>query len=331
MVAKSWLVSNAQYWCSWHQYRNYLILANGALFRRDQHRNSRILGNAKCINNTNSINCNPAGSCIDSFLYLWESEKVLLSETTCQKACSPGFALIESKCQECGPGTSKNYSGNTACTECEAGKYNNVSKSITCLECPDSYFSKTKTLWAPCCKTDTIYRLGSDCYKPGHYIVENMCLHNKNNINIIKCNQSAVLPPAANFTWIVEGIEHCSKFATSKNTCNSSSYSDSTRCVNCLRHDSPGKMQYFNRMCGTTQSGIYMANSCANNLNTMCVNCPVSAKLMVLERATSQMITWRKRRNASRSANHAMAYFMSIHSQRLLICYRCRCPFCQTF
>ena len=126
--------------------RNYPILANGALFRHDQRRNSRILGNAKCINNTNSINCNPAGSCIDSFLYLWESEKVLLSETTCQKACSPGFVLIESKCQECGPGTSKNYSGNTACTECEAGKYKNVSKSITCLECPDSYFSKTKTL-----------------------------------------------------------------------------------------------------------------------------------------------------------------------------------------
>jgi len=158
------------------------MMESSALFRYDQHRNSRVMRNEKCANNNNSVNCNLTGSCVHSFLYSWENGKISLGEMSCQNTCSPGFALIESECRACSPGTSKNSSGNTECTECEAGKYNNVSKSVACLQCPNSHFSKTKTLCAPCCMKDTIYRLGLDCYKPNHYIVKNMCLHNRNNI-----------------------------------------------------------------------------------------------------------------------------------------------------
>ena len=42
-------------------------------------------------------------------------------------------------------------------------------------------------------------------------------------------------------------------------------------------------MRYFKKMCGNIKFGTYMESSCSNNLDTMCVNCPESADLMVLD------------------------------------------------
>ena len=266
---------------------NYPILADNAFFRFDQHRNSRIVGYVQCVQETQRINCDIAESCVDSFMISWETGRILLGELVCQKVCSAGFSMVESKCRECQPGTSKNLPGNTGCADCEAGKYNNIAKSLVCQECPDWHFSKTHTLCAPCCQTNKKYVAGSDCYQPDHYIVKNACLDNKHAINLMKCDQStsALAQHPTDFQWTVEGIEYCTRFVMSRVNCGTKSYYDGTQCVECLTHDSPIKMQYFNRMCGTTRAGVYMASSCSNNLNTMCMHCPNYPNLMVLDTA----------------------------------------------
>jgi len=221
------------------------------------------------VQETRLIDSDIAESCVDSFILSWETGNILLGELMCQKVCSAGFSPVESICQEYQPGTSKTISGNAGCTDCEAGKYNNVVKSLVCQECPDSQFSKTRTLCAPCCQTNTNYIAGSDFHHPDHYIVKNMCLHNKNVINLMKCDQSTGFQHSTGFQWTVEGIEYCSKFATSRVTCGPASYYNGTQCLECLTHDSPVKMQYFNRMCGNTQSGVYMTTSCSSKLNSI--------------------------------------------------------------
>jgi len=264
---------------------NYPMLADNVFFRFDQHRNSPIIGYQKCMQETPFMNCDIAESCVDSFVISWETGNILLGELGCRKVCSAGFSLVESTCQECQPGTSKMLSGNAQCTHCEAGKYNNVPKSLVCQECPDSHFSKTSTLCAPCCQINTKYIAGSDCHQPDHYIAKNMCLQNKNAINLIQCDYITGAPVQylTDFQWTIEGIEYCKRFAPSTVTCNTESYYNGTQCLECVTHDSPLKMQYFNRMCGNTQAGVYMASSCSNNLNTMCVNCPDYPNLMVLD------------------------------------------------
>ena len=87
--------------------RNYPSLLDSKLFQFDQHRNSQIAGNVKGTDNTNLINCDLAGSCVDWFMHSWLTGEILLGETTCQKTSNPGFSLIESTCQECSAGKSK--------------------------------------------------------------------------------------------------------------------------------------------------------------------------------------------------------------------------------